>query len=95
MFSAIRQMETLRGEHTVFDSEGDVWLPETGNDHVLAIGRYYGGEQLLAVFNFSDQPQTVWLRDDKIYTDLFSGKNAEAGMIRLDAGDFRWLLYTF
>ena len=95
IFAAVRLLEELRGKHQVFDSEGDTWLLDTGNVHVLGIGRYYRGEQLLALFNFSDQPQKAWLRDEKIYTDLISGKEGDAGTVRLDAGGFRWLLHTF
>ena len=95
MFSAIRQMEKIRGDHPAFDSEADTWLPDTGNDHVLAIGRYYRGEQLIALFNFSDQPQTVMLRDEKLYADLMTGEESDAYAVRLEGGDFRWLLHTF
>ena len=95
MFAAVRMLEQIRAEHAVFDTEGDTWLLDTGNEHVLGIGRYYRGEQLLALFNFSEQPQTVWLRDDKEYTDLASGKTGDAGTVRLKAGDFRWLLHRF
>ena len=95
IFAAVRLLEELRCKHQVFDSEGDTWLLDTGNVHVLGIGRYYRGEQLLALFNFSDQPQKAWLRDEKIYTDLISGKEGDAGTVRLDAGGFRWLLHTF
>ena len=95
MFSAVKRMEQIRDEHAVFDSEGDVWLPDTENDHLLAIGRYYQGEQMLALFNFSDQPQTIMLRDEKRYTDLISGEETDAYAVRVEAGDFRWLLHTF
>ena len=95
MFAAVRELETIRGKHTVFDSEADTWLLDTGNDHVLGIGRYYRGEQLLALFNFADEPQKVWLRDEKNYTDLISGKEGDAGEVRLEAGAFRWLLHIF
>ncbi|MBQ9011008.1 MAG: amylosucrase [Clostridia bacterium] len=95
MFEALRTLEKIRGDHPVFDSEGDVWLPDTGNDHVIAIGRYYRGEQLMALFNFSDTPETAWLKDDKIYTDLLTGRETAADTIQLEAGDFCWLLYTF
>lgn len=95
MFEALRRLETIRSEHRVFDSEGDVWLPDTGNDHVLSIGRYYRGEQLIALFNFADQPQTVMLRDEKTYTDLISGRSTDAYAVRVEAGHFRWLLHTF
>ena len=95
MFAAIRELETIRGKYNVFDTEGDTWLLDTGNDHVLGIGRYYRGEQLLALFNFSDEPQKIWLRDEKTYTDLISGKEGDAGTVRMEAGGFRWLLHTF
>ena len=95
MFAAIRQMEQIRAEQAVFDTEADTWVLDTYNDHVLGIGRYYRREQLLALFNFSDKPQKIWLRDEKIYTNLINGKEGDAGEIRLDAGEFRWLLHRF
>jgi amylosucrase len=88
-------MEKLRAEHAAFDSEADTWLPDTGNDHILAIGRYYRREQLIALFNFSDEPQTAWLRDDKAYTDLVTGRPADAGAVLLPPGEFRWFLHNF
>ena len=95
MFTAIRQMEQIRAELAVFDSDADTWVLDTGSDQVLGIGRYYRGEQLLALFNFSDQPQTVWLNDSKNYTDLMTGKECGADEIRLKPGGFRWLLHRF
>ena len=95
MFAAVRQLEEIRGKYNVFDAAGDTWLLDTGNDHVLGICRYWRGEQLLALFNFSDEPQKAWVRDDKTYTDLISGKEGDAGTVRLEAGGFRWLLHTF
>ena len=95
MFSTIRQMEKIRGDDSVFDSEADTWLPGTGNDHVLALGCYYRGEQLIVLFNFSDRPQTVMLRDEKLHTDLMTGEESDTYAVRLEGGDFRWLLHTF
>ncbi len=95
MFAALRQMEKIRCDHAAFDSEADTWLLDTENDHVLGIGRYYRGEQLLALFNFSGEPQNVMLRDDKSYTDLIGGGKTDAYAVRVEAGDFRWLLHDF
>ena len=95
MFAAIRQMEQIRAKQAVFDTDADAWVLDTGSDHVLGIGRYYCGEQLLALFNFSDEPLKIWLRDEKIYEDLMTGKTGDAGEIRLEAGEFRWLLHRF
>ena len=79
----------------MFDSKADTWLLETGNEHVLGIGRYYLGEQLLALFNFSDEPQEARPQDEKAYTDLISGKECSAGTVPLEAGGFSWLLHQF
>ncbi len=95
VFIALRQLEEIREKHDVFDSAGDTWLPDTRNDQVLAIGRYYQGEQLIALFNFSDSKQIVPLRDDKTYTDLITGKETVAQAVAVEAGGFRWLLHTF
>ena len=95
MFAAIREMERIRSEQAVFDADADTWVLDTGSDQVLGIGRYWRGEQLLALFNFSDQPRTAWLHDDKRYTDLVSGKECGVREIRMKAGEFRWLLHRF
>ena len=95
IFAAIRRMEQIRAEQAVFDPGADTWILETYNNHVFGIGRYYRGEQLLALFNFADEPQKVWLRDEKSYTNLMTGEESDAGEIRLDAGDFCWLLHRF
>ena len=92
MFS---RQEKLRAEYGVFDDDADVWILNTGNSQVIGIGRYYRGEQLLALFNFSDQEKTVWLHDDKQYTDLFTGESGDADAVKVPAGGFRWLLHTF
>ena len=95
MFAAIRKMEKIRAAHVAFDPEGDTWLLDTRNPHVLCIGRYRLGEQLLALFNFGEEPQTVQLGDGKSYTDLISGKEGDAMAVKVGAGDFRWLLHQF
>ena len=95
MFATIRKMEKIRAAHVAFDPEGDTWLLDTRNSHVLCIGRYRLGEQLLALFNFGEEPQTVQLGDGKSYTDLISGKEGDAMAVKVGAGDFRWLLHQF
>lgn len=95
LFAAIGRMEALRAGHAVFDTEADTWLPDTGSDNILGIGRYCRGEQLFALFNFADEEKTAWLRDEKTYTDLITGAQSDAGAVKVPAGGFRWLLHTF
>ncbi len=95
LFSAIQRMEALRALHPVFDDGADTWLLDTGSDAVLGIGRYYRGQKLLAVFNFSRQKQIAWLKETEAYTDLITGEPRDAGAVTLNAGDFAWLLHEY
>ena len=91
VFAGIRELETLRARYPVFDDRADVWLPDTGNESILGIGRYFMGEKLLALFNFGDREHTAWLRDESFFTDLVSGEERDAGAVPVKPGSFRWL----
>ena len=95
VFGEIMRQEKIRAEHEAFDSNADVWILDTGNDQVLGIGRYYRGEKLLAVFNFSKDPQTAWIHDEDMYSDLTGGKRCRAGAVKVPAGGYRWLYKRF
>ena len=95
LFPAIQRMEALRAKHGAFDDGADTWLLDTGNDAVLGIGRYYRGQKLLCVFNFSREKQTAWLKETEEYRDLMTGRKRDAGAVVLPAGGFAWLLHEY
>ena len=95
LFSVIRRMEALRAQCPAFDDEADTWLLNTDNDAILGIGRYYRGTKLLAVFNFSREPQIAWLKETETYHDLMTGFDRDAGAVSLPAGGFAWLLHEY
>ncbi|MBQ9492624.1 MAG: amylosucrase [Oscillibacter sp.] len=91
IYTFLRKIEELRAEHTVFDPDADVWTMEPLNDHVLAIGRYYRKEKLLALFNFSPIEQSAWLNEPEAYTDLLTGKPRSDLKVDLPGYGFAWL----
>ena len=93
--NGIKALEKCYGEYPVFDAAADTWLLETGNDHVLGIGRYYQGQKLLALFNFSDMTQSVWMHENERYTDLMDRTEKSAEYIRMASGSFLWLLLDY
>jgi amylosucrase len=95
IFSALRVLETIRAEHEVFDNEADTWIVEPYNDHILGIGRYYNGEKLIALFNFSKDDETAWINESEKYYDLITGEPREAKAVAIPAYDFVWLLTDF
>lgn len=94
IFNALRKLETLRSAHPVFLTAADTWIIEPYNDHVLGIGRYYDGEKLVALFNFSPQDETAWVNEPENYTDLMTGEPRRAQAVGIPAFDFAWLLWS-
>ena len=95
IFGTLRKLETLRRDHRVFDGQADVWLPETWDDGVLGIGRYYQGEKLLGYFNFSEGERTVPLEERAGYEDLMTGRKETRDRVTLPSGGFVWLLRDY
>ena len=91
IYQFLRKLETLRADTKVFDADADVWTMDPGNDHILAIGRYYQGEKLLALFNFAPTEQTAWLREEEEYRDLLTDKPRDARQVVLPGHAFAWL----
>ena len=95
IFHALRRLEELRASYAVFENAADTWIVETHNDHVLGIGRYYDGEKLIALFNFSATDQTAWINEAEEYTDMLTGKARDAKAVEIPAYDFAYLLTFF
>lgn len=95
IFTGINELVKLRSNNRVFDSAADTWIVETYNDHVLGIGRYYKGQKLIALFNFSDTDEMAWINESEEYTDLIDGKSVKASGVNMGAYEFRWMLTTF
>ncbi len=93
IFPELKKMEELRKKTAVFDSDADTWIVETGNDHVLGIGRYRAGEKLIALFNFSDEPERTWIEEKENYIDLNSGKRRSAFRAELFSHEYVWLFH--
>ena len=91
LFRELARLEKAREEYAAFDPGADVWIFDTGNPHVLGIGRYYKGEKLLALFNFAREPQTAWILEEATYRDLADGHRCRNGAVKLTAGSCRWL----
>ena len=74
MFQGLAQLEQIRRSEKVFMTEADTWTIETWDDAVLCIGRYFEGEKLIGLFNFSEYDRTAWIKEaDGEYVDLLTG----------------------
>ena len=92
---SLRRLETLRASHRVFDGQADVWLVETRDDSVLGIGRYYQGEKLVALYNFSESERVISVREMGEFRDLLTGEALDKLLVRIPSGGFVWMLCDF
>ncbi len=92
IFSALDQLEKLRKSEKAFVSEADTWTLDTWEREVLSIGRYYDGDKIIGVFNFSEFDKTAWLNeDDGDYLDMISGEILNAKAVDVPAYGFVYL----
>ncbi len=95
IYQTLRRLEEIRRTHAVFSGVADTWIIEPYNDHILGIGRYYDGEKLIALFNFSEFDETAWINEPEEYIDLMTGKPRPAKAVGIPAQDFAYLLTSF
>lgn len=84
IFGRLRQLEEIRKAEKAFVSEADTRTIDTGDTAVLCIARRYEGEEIVGVFNFSENAKTVHI--DGISgerRDMISGCGMEISEISL------------
>lgn len=54
LFARLEQLVEIRKQEKAFVSNADTWTIETGDTAVLCIGRYFDGEKIIGLFNFSE-----------------------------------------
>ena len=93
LFKALDQLEKIRQSHKAFVSYADTWTVDTWQREVLGIGRWYDGEKLIGLFNFSEHDRTAWINEtDGEYVDLISGRTMQAKGVDIPAYGFLWLM---
>ena len=92
IFQGLKRLEEIRKSEKVFVSNADTWTVETWDSSVLCIGRYYKGEKLLGLFNFSEFDKTAWINEtDGGYVELISGNKMKAAGVDIPAYGFYYL----
>ena len=92
IFSQLDRLEKIRKSEKVFVTQADSRTIDTGDRNVLCIGRYYQGERLLGLFNFSGEDKKLALQEaEEAYMDLIAGEKVRPEEIALPAYGFCYL----
>ena len=92
IFHSLEQLEQLRKKEKVFVSSAVTWTIETWDNSVLCMGRYFEGEKIIGLFNFSEHDKTAWINEtDGDYVELISGKEMKPIGVNIPAYGFYYL----
>ena len=95
IYSAIRDLREMRKKHKAFFAEADTWLIPTGNDCVVAFGRYFENEKVICMFNFSNMQQRIYTAEQEEYKDLFTNEKIKADCVDLQPYEYRWIALKY
>ena len=92
IFNRLSQLEQLRKTEKVFMTNADMWTVETYDPSILCIGRYYEGEKMFGLFNFSEYGKTAWINEtDGMYENMLTGEVRKAAGVDIPGYGFCWL----
>ncbi|WP_285824298.1 amylosucrase [Schaedlerella arabinosiphila] len=92
LFGRLNQLEEIRKSEKVFVTNANVWTVETWEQGVLCIGRYFEGEKLFGLFNFSEYDKIAWINEiDGSYVDLISGEEIQPAGVHIPPYGFYYL----
>lgn len=92
IFQGLNRLERIRKTEKVFVSNADTWTIETWEQSVLCIGRYFDGEKIIGLFNFSEHDKTAWINEtDGDYVELISGNTMRPIGVNIPAYGFYYM----
>lgn len=92
IFQGLSRLEEIRRTEKVFMSNADTWTIETWDISVLCIGRYFDGEKIIGLFNFSEHDKTAWINEtDGDYVELISGERMKPIGVNIPAYSFYYM----
>ena len=92
IFQGLKRLDQIRKSENVFVSNADTWTIETWDPSVLCIGRYFDGDKVIGLFNFSEYDKTAWIdENDGDYTELISGNEMKPVEVHIPAYGFYYM----
>lgn len=92
IFEGLDRLEKIRKSEKAFVAGADTWTIDTWDKSILCIGRYFEGEKIIGLFNFSEYVRIAWINEtDGDYVDLLSGETVKPIGLTIPANGFYYL----
>ncbi|MCR5213747.1 MAG: amylosucrase [Eubacterium sp.] len=96
IYDAMLKLIEIKKTHRAFSNYADTWTMDTWDAGTLAMGRYYDGEKIIAIFNYTESDRTAWINeDDGDYVELFTNHVMKAVGVDVPAYSFKLLMKDF
>ena len=96
IFCGLKALGSLRASSPAFTSDADVWTLDTGDNGLLAIGRYAQGEKVIGIFNFTGEDKTLTLSfDPGTFTNMLTGERRTLQNLPIPAYGFYYMQQLF
>ena len=91
LFRMLDKLEAIRRKEPVFNTDAEVYTKDYSDTSILWVVRKAEGEELHAVFNFSDQDKEVWMPEIRMYENLVTGETKQICSTMLPSWSFLWV----
>jgi amylosucrase len=98
IFAELTRLIRLRQEQLAF-WDGEIEVVDSGNPHVFSFVRHHGGQRILVIVNFSEQPQLIDENQVRVYgsgyrfTDLISAQTHTIEKpVSIEPYEYLWLM---
>jgi len=96
VFQAVEKLKAIKKSRRAFDDNSDIKVMETGDRGMLSIGRYYEGDKLIALFNFSEtEKRADFGKEFGAFRDLMTGEKIKKEAVSVPSGGFVWMADDF
>ena len=96
VFTAIEQLREIRASRRAFSESSGIGLLDLKDRGMLAIWRYFEGDKLIAVFNFSETEKTAdFGKEFGAFRDLMTGEKIKKESVTVPSGGFVWMADDF
>lgn len=95
VFCGLNALEALRRTNPAFGAMADVWTLDTDDNGLLAVGRYFKGQKIIGVFNFTPWDKRVTFpHDPGEFTDMLTGEKHTLQALALPPYGFLYMEQT-
>ena len=82
----------MRKTNPAFSASADAWTLDTGDDGILAMGRYADGQKIIGIFNFTGSEKTITLPHDcGEFSDMLTGEKYSLQNLAVPAYGFYYM----